>query len=124
MRLKQIGIGEFGPIYEGVVGQEAVKFLLSNQVGEIKNALYHIEIGNIDLIWGKSGEKGYGLAKIIEKHPEAIANLSESIGNSRIIDRLKDRIIMVDEKNNQRSIIDLEFNNKLKTWVVTTYIPL
>lgn len=124
MKPKQIGNGEFGPIYEGVIGKDAIDFLIFRKKGEIRNALYHPQIGNIDLIWGKSGEKGYGLAKILEKHPEAIKNLSESINRGKIVEELPERIIMINEENNQRSIIDLQFNNKLKTWVVTSYIPI
>ena len=59
METKIIGAGEFGLIYEGVKGKDAIDFLIFKKEGEVKNAL-----------------------------------------------------------------VDLEFNNKLKTWVVTSYIPL
>lgn len=124
MQPQQIGVGEFGPIYEELEGKEAINFLLFKKEGEVKNAFYHPQIGNIDLIWGKRGEKGYGLAKIIEKHPEAMEYLSESICGGEIIDEIPDRIIIINKENNQRSIVDLQFNNKLKTWVVTSYIPI
>lgn len=124
MEIKQTGIGEFGPIYEGVHGQSAVIFLIQTGKGEVRNALYHKDIGNIDIIWGKSGNKGYGLAKITEKHPEAIKNLSSSIENGEIVEKLPARIILVDRTDKQRSIIDLQFNSNIKTWVVTSYIPI
>jgi phage-Barnase-EndoU-ColicinE5/D-RelE like nuclease1 len=124
MVLRKIGNGEFGPIYKGIKGKQAIDFLISQKEGEIENALHHPQIGNIDLIWGKGGERGYGLAKIFEKHPEAIEKLSESILRGTIVDELPGRIIMINKENNQRSIIDLQFNNKLKTWIVTSYIPL
>ncbi len=121
---RHIGVGEFGPIYEGIKGKEAIEFLILQRGGEVKDAIYHPKIGDIDIIWGKGGEKGYGLAKIVEKHPEAIENLSESIENGEIIDIIPDRIILVNKENNQKSIIDLQFNYRVKTWVVTSYIPL
>lgn len=124
MKPLQLGVGEFGPIYEGIKGKEAVDFLLLKRDGEIKNALYHPQIGFIDLIWGKRGEVGYGLAKIAEKHPEALENLSGSIEKGEIIDIIPDRIILVNKENNQKSIIDLQFNYRVKTWIVTSYIPL
>ncbi len=124
MEIKHIGIGDFGNIYEGIKGKEAIDFLITQKEGEVKNAFYHKEIGYIDLIWGESGEKGYGLAKIVEKHPEALLELPESIENGDIIDIIPDRIILIDKKNNQKSIIDLQFNYKIKTWVVTSYIPI
>ena len=124
MKIQKTGNGEFGSIFIGIKGEEAVNFLILQGEGEVKDALYHPKIGSIDLIWGKSGEKGFGLAKIIEKHPEAIKNLSESISKGKIVEEFQDRIIMINEENNQRSIMDLQFNNKLKTWVVTSYIPI
>jgi len=124
MKIQKIGDGEFGPIYEGISGNDAVKFLIMKKGGEVRGALYHIQIGSIDLIWGKSGEKGYGIAKILEKHPEAIECLSESICGGKIVDELPQRIIMINEKNNQRSIVDLQFSNRQKIWVVTSYIPI
>jgi hypothetical protein len=76
------------------------------------------------LIWGKGGEKGYGLAKILLKHPEAISNLAKVVSESKIVDQIPDRIIMIHIESGQRTIIDLEFNYRVKTWVVTSYIPL
>ncbi len=124
MQIMEIGVGEFGPIYEGVKGKEAVDFLLAQGKGEIKDAFYHKDIGNIDLIWGKGGKDGYGLAKIAWKHPEALPSLAKSIEKSEVVDRIPDRIILIDAENNQKSIVDLQFNYSVKTWIVTSYIPL
>ncbi len=86
MKMQLVGVGEFGPIFEGPKGYEAVEFLLAKGKGEVKNAFHHKNIGYIDLIWGEGGENGYGLAKILWKHPEALPHLSKSIENSEIID--------------------------------------
>ena len=75
-------------------------------------------------MWGKGGDKGYGLAKIVEKHPEAIPNLAQSILGGKIVEHLNNRVILIDASNQQRSIIDLQFNSTVKSWVVTSYIPL
>jgi hypothetical protein len=124
MKPTWIGYGEFGPIFEGVKGQEAVDFLLAKGKGEIKNAFYHKDIGYIDLIWGVTGEKGYGLAKILWKHPEVIPHLHENIEKGEVTDIIPDRIMLVNKENNHKSIIDLQFNYRVKTWVVTSYILL
>lgn len=124
MKIQQIGTGEFGPIFEGVCGKEAVDFLIAQGKGEVRDAFYHKDIGHIDLIWGKGGENGYGLEKILHKHPEAIPRLAEVVTTSRIVDQIPDRVIMVHQESGQRTIIDLEFNYNIRNWVVTSYIPL
>ena len=57
-------------------GKNAVDFLLYTQAGHIENAFHRKELGDIDLVWGQvegkgKEAKGYGLAKIIEKHLNA-----------------------------------------------------
>ena len=111
-------------IYTGITGKAAIDFLILKKEGEVKGAFFHEKIGNIDLVWGKGGEKGYGLAKILEKHPEAIPNLAQSIAKGKIVEHLNNRVIIINAFNQQRSIVDLQFNDTLKSWVVTSYIPL
>lgn len=57
-------------------GVDAVKHLKKVKNGSVKGAFYRPELGDIDVIWGRTWKegkkvKGYGLAKIIKKHPEA-----------------------------------------------------
>ena len=118
------GVGEFGPIYSGIRGQDAVNFLLQAKSGEVLAAFMHSVLGPIDLVWGVEtvGErKGFGLAKIIQKHPEAIHSLTEAIKNSEIVEELPDRRVLLSRDHDQQSVIDLQFNNKSKKWLLTSY---
>jgi DNA mismatch repair ATPase MutS len=76
-RLEQTGQGVFGPIFEQLRGQPraAIAHLLSIRTGEVPGALYHPEVGEIDLIWGNEGptpRRGYVLAKIAAIHPDIL----------------------------------------------------
>lgn len=106
------GVGEFGMIYSGISRQEAVVFLSRLKSGEVKNALYHAEIGYIDLV--------FGLAHIIEKHPEIVENLHTYVCKSEILQKSKDRIILLYDPN-IKSIISLTWHNFDKNWLVTAY---
>lgn len=119
-----IGRGEFGDIYSNIEGDEAVRFLLQIKTGEVRGAFVRPDIGKIDLIWGQSGEDGYGLAKISEKHPEAILTLSHSIETGTVVKNFPDRKIIISDENGQKSVIDLRYKDGSKTWLVTSYIPI
>lgn len=100
--------------------QKIINNLLRIRNGEAKNALYHPKIGHIDLVWGKSGPNGYGLAHIEEKHPKVISNLYEIVKESVFIDCLEDRIILLYQKK-IKSIISLTWIDEKKRWLVTSY---
>lgn len=76
MNLGNIPTGDFGTIYTEFKDRpkEAIKHLKKVQEGECINALYHYDIGYIDIVWGENDEnnKGYGLKHIIAKHSKEI----------------------------------------------------
>ena len=119
----KIGYGEFGDIYFGPKGDVAVQFLIGCRGGEVYGAFNRADIGEIDLIWGEGGSNGYGLAKIAEKHPEAILQLASSVENGKVIKILPDRKIIIADENGQKSVIDLRYKDTKKIWLVTSYIP-
>ena len=52
--------------------------------GQVAGAFYRKELGDIDLVWGEvtgSGKeaKGYGLAKIIEKHGDEFEDIAKEL---------------------------------------------
>jgi hypothetical protein len=118
------GIGEFGKIYSGIKGQQAVDFLLQIKNGEVRSALEHPIIGKIDLIWGKENPLGYGLAKIVKKHPEVLPTLAESIKKSKILEEFPGRIVLLSDDGKQRAVVDLQWFETPKTWLMTAYTPL
>jgi hypothetical protein len=121
---KKVGCGEFGDIYLGIKGDVAIRFLLRIKSGEVRGAFFRLDIGEIDLVWGQDGENGYGLAKILEKHPEAISGLSLSIETGIIVESFLDRKIIISGENGQKSVVDLCYRDRRKTWLVTSYIPI
>ncbi len=84
MKIKQIGFGEFGPIYIGAVNNEAMDFLFRIKEGEMQKAMSRNDLGDIDLVYGKRGVDGFGLAHIEESHPEIIPYLISIIHNGKI----------------------------------------
>jgi Holliday junction resolvase-like predicted endonuclease len=121
--INKIGHGEFGDIYCGARGDFAVNFLLGNRGGEVRGAFVREDLGEIDLIWGEDGSSGYGLAKIAEKHPEAIFQLALSVEHGKVVKTFPDRKIIIADENGQKSVIDLRYKDTKKIWLVTSYIP-
>ena len=71
-------IKEFGTNYAEHYrdGKGAIEKLLLEKQGQVSGAFYRKELGDIDLVWGEvqgkgKEAKGWGLAKIIEKHLNA-----------------------------------------------------
>ena len=56
---------------------EAIKHLMKVKKGDCLQALYRIDIGYIDIVWGENDKnnKGFGLKHIIEKHGDEIKQL-------------------------------------------------
>ena len=77
--------GDFGTILKDDHhdAQGAIAKLKELKDSEAVGALHHHDIGDIDLVWGEEGDSekkyagGYGLAKILKKHPEVEENLQE-----------------------------------------------
>lgn len=68
-------VSEFGQVFTGFYhkGKKAIEKLLEEKQGQITGAFYRKDIGDIDLVWGKvtnaKQHKGFGLAHIVDKHP-------------------------------------------------------
>jgi hypothetical protein len=87
--------------------------------------LHHPKIGDIDLVWGKEGtaakeyEDGYGLSKIVKKHPEVIDDLQRIIESCAVKEDLGSRIIL--ESSDHRAVVSLEYFGAAKKWLLTAY---
>ncbi|MFZ4539256.1 hypothetical protein [Propionivibrio sp.] len=88
-------------------------------------ALYHPDIGDIDLRWGNTSDnpraKGLGLAKIIKWHPEALDDLQGFIEKMTIQQRHKNEIHLRD-KANGRAGIKIDWDGKTGHWLVTAFV--
>lgn len=114
--MKEIGNGDFGIIYKGLKGAQALSFLLKEKKGEVIGALHHKDVGEIDIFWGNND---VGLKKILLKHPEVINEMQAILDNSSVIQKSSNRIKL--ESLNYRSVIRLDWNGKQKTWLLTMY---
>lgn len=113
-----------GPKFSGFEGRwaEAVGHLSKLGSGDAVGVLSHPEINHpIDVVWGKAGERGYGLAKIAEKHPEVLPDLPERLQRMKAIEQFGDRTVLASEDGNERAVIDGKFGGNPKTWLLTAY---
>ncbi|MGI9213059.1 MAG: hypothetical protein ACR2HF_11360 [Methylococcaceae bacterium] len=107
--------------------QAAIKALSEAGGGVAVSALYHPEIGDIDLRWGQTSDdprsKGMGLAKIIKWHPEVLHDLQGFISGLTVHQSHKKKgEIHLTDGMNARAGIKLEWNQKSAHWLVTAYV--
>lgn len=118
---------EFGKNYAEYYhdGKGALQKLLIEKQGQVAGAFHRKDLGDIDLVWGevtdKIKHKGYGLAHIIDKHPDLdLKMIDEIVKNGKLIKDNKGRIrIQFDNK-----VIGIKDNwkgDKTNVWIVTSY---
>lgn len=95
---------------------EARDQLMRDQAGEVPGALYHPEVGPIDLVWG---DESAGLAKIVDKHPEVLANLPELIDNMGVKSHTANRVIL--QSLDHRAVVRLDYDGQDKKWLLSAY---
>ncbi len=121
------GMGEFGMIYSGIVGQDAIDFIFEAKGGEVKGAFHRVEIGEIDLVWGekaRNGREGHGLAHIVEKHPGIVDKIFMIITEGSVYKQGNDRLLIVKnigENQNQVAAVRLDWNGLQKKWLVSAF---
>ncbi|KAA5605419.1 PLxRFG domain-containing protein [Roseospira marina] len=116
--------GPFGPVFTGYHhdAQGAIKRLLEEKTGEAVAALYHPEIGDIDLVWGLEGtgaSNGYGLAKLARWHPEVLDDLQSILSDMRVEQRGGNRVRLASER--YRAVVRLQWDNQAKNWLLTAF---
>lgn len=91
--------------------------------GEIKSAFNKVGIGRIDIVFGKSGEKGFGLAHIEDIHPGFSKQLPRVIEKGNVFTQAKDRKIIVvpHEDGDEIVSVKLDWDGKEKNWILTGY---
>lgn len=119
-----VGEGPFGEIYIQFKGKprEAIDFLMKKKSGEAIGALYHKDVGGIDLVWGKEGaghSDGFGLAKLVKYHPEVLDNLQDILNDMQVTTRNSNRINL--ESTTHKATIRLEWDGNKKNWLLTAF---
>lgn len=103
----------------------AVQALMELKDGDAVGALYHPDVGDIDLIYGNEGtpEKGfidgYGLAKIAKKHPEVLGGLQEILSDMQVRKRSTNRVIL--ESDTHKAAVSLNWLEREKKWLLSAY---
>ena len=103
-------------------GQKAVNFLNLKKEGEVPEAIFHNEIGWIDLVWGIEGTRksdGFGLSKIAKYHPSVISQLEKIIKSLRVTQSSENRY-KLENKEFVIVISRVWFETK-KTWLLTAF---
>jgi hypothetical protein len=98
------------------VWAEARETLEATQAGEVPGALYHPEVGPIDVKWGDA--KG-GLAKIAEKHPEVLDDLPALLDGMGVKERSDNRVIL--QSLDHRAVVRLDYDGKAQKWLLSAY---
>lgn len=120
---KKVGDGEFGPVFSGPKDLEAFEALLTIGEGEIKDALRKVGIGDIDLVFGKPGKDGFGVAHIESEHPGFYKEIPRVVREGKVFPQAKDRkIIVVPHKDGDEIVsVKLDWDGKEKNWILTGY---
>ena len=119
------GDGPFGPVFDDVDPRDwasVVQRLSQHKTGEVPGALFHPELGAIDVVWGKAGtgqHDGYGLAKIVQFHPEVLDDLPRLIEGMAVVERSKNRVNL--QSADHRAGVRLDWDGKAKTWLITAF---
>lgn len=102
--------------------------LLSGEVEEVNGALFHPEVGEIDIVWGNEGTEakqysdGFGLAKILKKHPEVNPySLMDIVARARKTKAKGNTIELEDE--NTRLVLKLDWEGDDRKWLLTAFEP-
>ena len=115
--------GPFGPVLRQFEGrpEEAIAELQRLQAGDAVGALRHPHTGPIDLVWGEAGDgaSGYGLAKIIRKHPEVMDDLQGRLSSTTVQSEGPNRVRLTNGRD--IFVIRNDFEGDPKKWLLTAY---
>lgn len=107
--------------------KDAISKLKQEKSGDAVGALYHPEVGDIDLVWGNEGtaeqdyKDGMGLAKIAIKHPEVMDNLQDIISSMQIIQEKERTGYLHLESKDHVAKVRLDWNRESKKWLLTAF---
>lgn len=94
----------------------AIARLRELQSGDAIAALHHPDVGDIDLIWGG---RGFGLEKIVARHPEVLDDLQGIIGSMSVRERNDNSVTL--ESPNHEAVVRLNWFGREKRWLLTAY---
>ena len=120
--------GDFGPIWRGYRGEAAIEKLLKEKSGEIPGAVSTAELGPVDFMYGEIGSPGkkytdgWGISHIAHKHGiDAAKRVPQILRGGVFLPQPNGRVYY--ESPEGRVVVKLEWKNKAKTWVLTSFLP-
>jgi hypothetical protein len=128
--VRHVGTGLFGPQIAASAWREAVDALKGMQgkapgQGEIVGHVYHPDIGDIGVPWGAAGtgrSDGWGLAKLLQYHPEVVDELPSIIAGMTASAGAKQGATRVRlESPTHNASVSLNWLGKAKKWLLTAY---
>lgn len=96
--------------------------LIAAQEGEVRGALFHPDVGPIDVKYGMppaQGRDGFGLAKIVDKHPEVLEDLPALLEAMEVKSRTDNRVVL--ESPDHKAVVRLEWDGAAQTWLLSAY---
>ncbi|ELD1485965.1 hypothetical protein QXC56_001318 [Campylobacter coli] len=117
---------EFGKNYAEYYhdGKGALQKLLIEKQGQVAGAFHRKDLGDIDLVWGevidKIKYKGYGLAHIIDKHPELDLKLVSDIIDKGKLNNQNNIRYRIEYKNYIISLSS-EYKGNKRTFIITAF---
>ena len=101
---------------EGDAWTTIVERLAREEGGEAPGALFHPDVGPIDVMWGN--EEG-GLRHILDKHPEVVDRLPDHLAAMEVVRQSDNRIRL--ESADHGAGVRLDYDGQAKRWLVTAY---
>ena len=118
---------EWGTAYTSMTGKglQAILLLLEKKDGFVPAAFNRPEIGDIDIVYGKTGfgiddKGGYGLAHIEKRRGKGHVDweiFANTITNGTYVPKSKSKVYFIDEKS--KVIVKLSFKKIKRKWVVS-----
>lgn len=115
-------IGSTPAVTRQSVWADARDALMLARQGEVRGALFHRDIGPIDVKWGEAGtgkSDGMGLAKLAAFHPEVLENLPALLEQMEVVSRTANRIRL--ESPTHKAAVRLDWDGQQQTWLMTAY---
>jgi hypothetical protein len=115
----------YGPLYDYMYRcDEAIEFLKNEKKGVATDALWHPQLGFVDLPYGvapSENEVGFGLAKLLVKHPEVLSNLQKIFVSTRILayDKSGKKVFLNSDTHNV--VVGLDWFEIPHKWLLTAF---
>ena len=123
-----IEVGQFGPVLDIKAHSRdwasVADRLRAMEAGEAPGALDHPDLGDIDVFWGDYNAKtdrGAGLKKIYEKHPEVYDDLPNVVRSLELVQKTDNRAIL--KSDEYKAVIRFDYSGEKKTWLLSAYAP-